>query len=92
MVKVIKIFMQAISTGCNCIDLCDKFMIDSKEKIPDHLVDFCKCSSVNQMAAGSRSSHGIFLLSTNFSNTPQLTNIFILEEAVGPGVLQTFKQ
>ena len=32
-------------------------------------VDFCKCSSVNRMAAGSRlprSSHGFFLLSPTF--------------------------
>ena len=36
-----------------------------------------------------RSSHGFFLLSTNILNTPYLT-IFVLEQAVGPGVLQTF--
>ena len=44
--------------------------------MPDYLVDSCKHLSVNRMAAGSRlpkSSHGIFLLSTNFSNTPYLT-------------------
>ena len=38
-------------------------MKNSKETIPDYLVDSCKCSSVNQMAAGSRlprSSHRIF--------------------------------
>ena len=56
------------------------------------MVDSCKCSSVNRMAAGlrlPRSSHGIFLLFTNFSNTPYLTvaTIFVLEQAVGPGVL-----
>jgi len=31
--------------------------------IPDCLVDFCKCSNINQMAAGlklCRCSHGIF--------------------------------
>jgi len=28
-------------------------MKNSKEKIPDRLVDSCKCSSVNRMAAGS---------------------------------------
>ena len=41
----------------------DRCMKNSKEKIPDHLVDFCKRSNANQMAAGSRlprSSHGIF--------------------------------
>jgi len=53
-------------------------MKDSKEKLPDHLVDFCKCLSVNQMAAGSRlpkSSHGMFspFYYTNFSNTPYLS-------------------
>ena len=53
-------------------------MKNSKEKIPDHdyLVDSCKHSSVNWMAAGlrlPRPSHGIFFLSTNFSNTPYLT-------------------
>jgi len=40
-----------------------RYMKNSKEKIPDCLVDFCKRSSINQMAAGSRpprSSHGIF--------------------------------
>ena len=39
-------------------------------------LDFCKRLSVNCMAAGSRlprSSCGFFFLSTNFSNTPQLT-------------------
>jgi len=44
---------------------------NSKEKIPDHLVGFCKCSSINWMAAGSRlprSSHGIYLFS-NFSQS-----------------------
>jgi len=38
-------------------------MKNSKEKISDCLVDFCKRSSINWMAAGSRlprSSHGIF--------------------------------
>ena len=67
-------------------------MKNSKEKIPDRLVDFCKRSSVNRMAAGSRlprSSHGIFLLSTNFSHTLSKRTIFVLEQAVGPGVLQT---
>ena len=40
-----------------------RYMKNSKEKIPNRLADFCKRSSVNQMAAGSRlprSSHGIF--------------------------------
>ena len=47
----------------------------SKEKIPDRLVDSCKHSSINQTAADSKltgCSHGIFLLSTTFSNTPYL--------------------
>ena len=67
-------------------------MKNSKEKVPDRLVDSCKHSSINWMAAGSRlprSSHGIF--STNFSNTPySKCNIFVLEQAVGLGVLQTY--
>ena len=52
----------------------------SKEKIPDHLVDSYKHSRVNRMAAGlrlPRSSHGAFLFSTNFSNTPCLTVTYV---------------
>ena len=40
-----------------------------KKKIPERLVDYCKHSSVNRMAAGPRlprSSHGIFLRSSTF--------------------------
>ena len=46
---------------------------NSKEKIPDCLVDSCRRLSVNRMAVCLRSRHGIFVLSTNFSNTPYLT-------------------
>jgi len=46
--------------------------IDSKEKIPDHLVDFCKSLSVNQMAASSRLPMDPF---SNFSNTPYVTSL-----------------
>ena len=35
---------------------------NNKMKIPNHLVDFCMHSSLNQMAAGLRSSHEFFLL------------------------------
>ena len=44
------------------------YMKITRRKHPDHLVDFCKGSSVNRMAAGSRSSHGFFfyLLSPTF--------------------------
>jgi len=43
-------------------------MKNSKEKIPDRLVDSCKHLSVNRMAAGSAMK--FFLLSTNSLNTP----------------------
>jgi len=55
-----------------------------KEKIPDHLVDFCKRLSVNQIVASSRLprySHGIF---------SQLFNYLLSLQAVEPGILQTF--
>jgi len=66
-------------------------MKNSKEKIPDRLVDFCKRSSVNRMTAGSRSSHGIFSpFYQLFKHTLSKYTIFVLEQAVGPGVLQTF--
>ena len=48
------------------------------------------------MAAGSRLprfSHGFFSPFCNFSNTPYVANVFVsnvFEQAVGPGVLQTF--
>ena len=67
----------------------------TRRKHPDRLVDSCKRSSVNRMAAGSRpprSSHGFFLLPATFSNTPYVTNVFVsnvFEQAVGPGVIQT---
>ena len=47
-------------------------------------------------AAGSRlprSSHEFFSPFCNFSNTPYVANVFVsnvFEQAVGPGVLQTF--
>ena len=51
-------------------------MKHSKEKIPDHLVDSCKHSNINRMAAGLKLPRSIviefFLLSTNFSNTSYL--------------------
>ena len=63
----------------------------SKEKTPD-----CSCRhlSVNWMAAGSRlprSSHGIFLPFTNFTNKPYLTVISLsyLEQVLGPELQQT---
>ena len=63
-----------------------------RRKHPDDLVDSCKRSSVNRMAAGSRlprSSHGFLLPAfCDFSNTPYVAKVF--EQAVGPGVLQTF--
>ena len=43
------------------------------------------------MAVGSklpRFSHGFFFPFSNFSNTPYVAKVF--EQAVGPGVLQTF--
>jgi len=44
-------------------------MKNSKEKIPDHLIDSCKRLSINWIAAGSRlSSHEIF--------SPYLTSFF----------------
>ena len=46
-----------------------KYMKITRRKHPDRLVDSCKRSSVNRMAAGSRlprSSHGFFLLSATF--------------------------
>jgi len=46
---------------------------NSEEKISDHLVDFCKRSSINRMVAGSKSSHGVFSPFSNFSNTPYVT-------------------
>jgi len=49
---------------------------------------FCKHSSVNWMAAGSRlprSSYGIFSPSPIFQ-----THLNIFKQAVGPGVLQAF--
>jgi len=65
-------------------------MKNSKKKIPDRLVDFCKRSTVNQMAAGSRlpkSSHGIFSpFHQLFKYTLSKCTIFVLEQAVGPGV------
>ena len=48
-------------------------------------------TSVNRMATGlrlPRSSHGIF--SPFYKHTLSKCNIFVLEQAVGPGVLQTF--
>ena len=62
----------------------------TRRKHPDHLVDSCKRLSVNRMVAGSRpprSSHRFFLLSPTFQ-TPSVAKVF--EQAVGPGVLQTF--
>ena len=59
-------------------------------KHPDCLADSCKCSSVSQMAAGSRLSrcnHGFFSFLHLFQTCLSL-NIF--EQAVGPSVLQTF--
>jgi len=44
-------------------------MKNNMKKIPDHLVDSCKHSSINQMAAGLR------LPRSNFSNTLYLTGI-----------------
>ena len=61
----------------------------TRRKHPDHLVDSCKRSSVNRMAAGSRlprSSHGFFSPFSNFSNTPCVAKVF--EQAVGPLDLQ----
>ena len=46
----------------------NRSMKNSKEKIPDRLVDSCKHLSVNRMAAGSAMK--FFLLSTNSLNTP----------------------
>ena len=68
----------------------------TRRKHPDRLVDSFKCLSVNQMAAGSRlprSSHGFFLLSATFQTHLYVANVFVAnvsEQAVGPGVLQTF--
>ena len=62
----------------------------TRRKHPDHLVDSCKRLSINRMAAGlrlPRSSHGFFLLSPTFQ-THLIAKVF--EQAVGPGVLQTF--
>ena len=70
-------------------------MKNSKEKIPDRLVDFCKHLSINRIAAGSRLPsqvmHGNFSpFNQLFKHTLVNYNIFVLEQGVGPGVLQTF--
>ena len=68
-----------------------KYVVSSLYFISNGLTEL----SVNQMTSGSRLLRSIvmefFLLSTNFSNTTlSKCNIFVLEQVVGPGVLQTF--
>jgi len=51
---------------------------NSKEKIPNYLVDFCQHLSVNQMAAGSRLPGPVmefFSPFSNFSNAPYLSSL-----------------
>ena len=50
-------------------------MKNSKEKIPDHLVDSCKRLSANWMAAGSRLFMPVMEIFLHFSNTPCVTSL-----------------
>ena len=52
----------------------------TRRKHPDRLVDSCKRSSVNRMAAGlrlPRSSHGFFLLSATFQTHLNVANVLV---------------
>jgi len=62
-------------------------MKNSKEKIPDRLVDFCKHLSVNLMAATSRLPSLVMEFFSFLLTFQTHLTIFVLEQAVGPGVL-----
>jgi len=82
--------LKIMSYSLEFLDI-DTDMKIARSKIPDRLVDFCKRSSVNRMAAGSRlprSSHGIFSPSPTFSNTPYLTSLNRLYRTRSPTDLQ----
>ena len=58
-------------------------MIIKRREHPDHLVDSCKRSSINRMAAGlrlPRYSHGFFLLS-QFGKTSLIACLKVLRSA-----------
>ena len=51
-----------------------KYMKKAGRKYPDRLADSCKCSSVNQMTAGSSGASWIFSPACNFSNIYTVLN------------------
>jgi len=62
---------------------------NSKEKIPDCLVDFCKHFSVNQWLQ-VKDCTGPVMEFFSFLQFVKHTLFNIFKKAVGPGILQTF--